>query len=75
VTRARNAKRSNYALIRQGHVREKLLDRKLEELETREKEYEKVSVNIAPSKQSGKTPLEIQNLSFHYDGKDPLYDI
>lgn len=74
VTRARNAKRSNYALIRQGHVREKLLDRKLEELETREKEYEKVSVNIAPSKQSGKTPLEIQNLSFHYDGKDALYD-
>ena len=42
VERARNAKRSNTALIRQGHVREKMLDRKLEELETREEEYKKV---------------------------------
>ncbi len=74
VERARNAKRSNYALIRQGHVREKMLDRKLSELETREKEYEKVAINISPAKQSGKCPLEIQNLSFHYDNKVPLYD-
>ena len=74
VERARNAKRSNYALIRQGHVREKMLDKKLEELEVREQEYQKVSVNVSPLKQSGKTPLEIQNLSFHYDGKEPLYD-
>ena len=74
VERARNAKRSNYALIRQGHVREKMLDRKLEELEVREKEYQKVAVNISPAKQSGKTPLELQNISFHYDGKAPLYD-
>lgn len=74
VERARNAKRSNYALIRQGHVREKMLDRKLEELETREKEYQKVAVSISPSKQSGKTPLELQNISFHYDGKPQLYD-
>ena len=74
VERARNAKRSNYSLIRQGHVREKMLDKKLAELETREREYEKVSVNISPAKQSGKCPLEIQNLSFHYDGKEPLYD-
>ena len=74
VIRARNAKRSNYALIRQGHVREKMLDRKLEELEVREQQYQKVEINISPSKQSGKTPLEIQNLSFHYEGKAPLYD-
>lgn len=74
VERARNAKRSNYSLIRQGHVREKMLDRKMAELETREREYEKVSVNISPAKQSGKCPLEIQNLSFHYDNKEPLYD-
>lgn len=73
VDRARAAKRSNTALIRQGHVREKMLARKLEELETREQEYQRVSINIAPSKQSGKTPLEVQNLNFAYPGKDPLY--
>ena len=74
VERARNAKRSNTALIKQGHVREKMLDRKLAELEIREKEYQKVEMRITPSKQSGKVPLEVQNLTFHYPGKDPLYE-
>ena len=74
VERARNAKRSNTALIRQGHVREKMLDRKLAELELREQEYEHVHLDISPSKQSGKTPLEVQNLTFHYDDMPPLYD-
>lgn len=73
VDRARAAKRSNMALIRQGHVREKMLARKLAELETREQEYQRVSINISPNKQSGKTPLEVQKLSFAYPGKDPLY--
>lgn len=74
VERARNAKRSNTALIRQGHVREKMLDRKLAELELREQEYEHVHLDISPSKQSGKTPLEVQNLTFHYDDMPLLYD-
>ncbi|MGN1313319.1 MAG: ribosomal protection-like ABC-F family protein [Candidatus Nanosyncoccaceae bacterium] len=73
VDRARAAKRSNTALIRQGHVREKMLARKLAELETREQEYQRVSINISPNKQSGKTPLEVQKLSFAYPSKDPLY--
>ena len=74
VERARNAKRSNTALIKQGHVREKMLDRKLAELEIREKEYQKVEMRITPNKQSGKVPLEVQNLTFHYPGKAPLYE-
>ena len=74
VERARNAKRSNTALIRQGHVREKMLDRKMAELEVREQEYEHVSLNVSPSKQSGKTPVEVQNLTFHYDDKAPLFE-
>ena len=74
VERARNAKRSNTALIKMGHVREKMLDKKLAELETREQEYKKVEINVSPSKQSGKTPLEVQNLSFHYPGAEPMYD-
>ena len=74
VERARNAKRSNTALIRQGHVREKMLGRKMAELELREEEYQRVTLNVSPSKQSGKTPLEIQNLTFHYADKPPLYE-
>ncbi len=74
VERARNAKRSNTALIRQGHVREKMLDRKLSELEVREEEYQRVALNVSPSKQSGKTPVEVQNLTFHYDDKAPLFE-
>lgn len=74
VERARNAKRSNTALIRQGHVREKMLDRKLSELETREATYAKVSLDLTPRKRGNKTPLEVQNLSFHYPEKPPLYN-
>lgn len=74
VERARNAKRSNTALIRQGHVREKMLDRRMAELELREEEYQRVALNVSPSKQSGKTPLEVQSLTFHYDHKPPLYE-
>jgi ATP-binding cassette subfamily F protein 3 len=73
VERARAAKRSNTALIRQGHVREKMLERKMAELETREAEYGRVRMNITPREIGGKMPLEVQNLSFHYPGADPLY--
>jgi len=74
VERARNAKRSNTALIKQGHVREKMLDRKLSELETREQSYQKVAINISPSKTSGKILLEVQNLCFNYPDSPQLYD-
>lgn len=74
VERARAAKRSNTALIRQGKVREKVLDRKLAELEVREQVYQKVELNIAPTKPSGKVPLEVQNLTFHYPNKPILYE-
>ena len=74
VARARAAKRSNTALIGMGHQREKILAKKLEELGTREQTYARVAMNISPAKQSGKTPLEVQNLSFHYEGGPMLYD-
>ena len=74
VARARAAKRSNTALIGMGHQREKVLAKKLEALETREREYAKVALNITPAKLSGRTPLEVQNLTFAYDGGPLLYD-
>jgi ATP-binding cassette subfamily F protein 3 len=74
VERARNAKRSNTALIRQGHVREHMLEKELMQLEEREQEYQRVEMDISPKKQSGKTPLEVQNLSFGYEGAELLYE-
>ena len=73
VARARAAKRSNTALIGMGHQREKVLAKKLAELETREQDYARVAMNITPAKQSNKTPLEVQNLSFHYPDGPQLY--
>lgn len=74
VARARAAKRSNTALIGMGHQREKVLEKKLAQLETREREYAKVALNISPAKLSGRTPLEVQNLSFAYPDGPLLYD-
>lgn len=73
VERARAAKRSNTALIGMGHQREKVLAKKLAELGTREQEYAHVDLQITPAKQSGKTPLEVQNLSFTYPDGPELY--
>lgn len=74
VARARATKRSNTALIGMGHQREKVLAKKLAELETREQEYARVAMNITPAKQSGKVPLEVQNLNFHYPNGPELYE-
>ncbi len=74
VVRARAAKRSNTALIGMGHQREKVLAKKLEELETREQEYARVAMHITPAQEGSKTPLEVQNLSFAYPGGPQLYD-
>lgn len=74
VARARAAKRSNTALIGMGHQREKVLAKKLAELGTREREYAHVAMKIAPQRESAKTPLEVQNLTFNYPNGPVLYD-
>lgn len=73
VARARAAKRSNTALIGMGHQREKVLAKKLAELGEREKEYAHVDLHITPAVESSKTPLEVQNLTFHYPDGPELY--
>ena len=73
VERARAAKRSNTKLIRQGHVREKMLARKLAELPEREVEYAHVALPIRPAQESTKVPLEVQNLAFGYPDGPELY--
>ena len=74
VARARAAKRSNTALIGMGHQREKVLAKRLAELGTREREYAHVTMRITPTRESAKTPLEVQNLCFQYPNGPLLYD-
>lgn len=74
VMRARNAKRSNTALIGMGHQREKVLEKKLNELGEREKEYARVEIKIEPNERSGPYPVEIQNLTFSYPDSENLYE-
>ncbi len=74
VARARAAKRSNTALIGMGHQREKVLAKKIAELEQRAPASGRVEMRIDPAKPSGKVPLEVQNLSFAYPDAPALYD-
>lgn len=74
VKRARAAKRSNTALIGMGHQREKVLEKRLAALETRETEYARVEIHITPRSVGGRTPLEVQNLSFTYPDGPEIYN-
>lgn len=74
IDKANSASRTNHNLKRMGKDREKKLDKKLEELQIREKIYDKVKLNIKPKNEGPKVPLIVDNLSFNYPGKDLLYN-
>lgn len=50
-----------------GKDREIKLQKKLEELNVREKSYKKLRLNIKPNREGSKIPLKINNISFGYD--------
>lgn len=74
VKRAEQASATNHNLKRLGASRKIQLDKKLSELETRERTYKRVSIKIEPKRRSGNIPLEVSNLSFSYPNKEELYD-
>ena len=74
VMRARNAKRSNTALIGMGHQREKVLAKKLDELEERTRTYKHIDINVSPRDKSGPYPVEVHNLTFAYEQSANLYN-
>lgn len=73
VFKAKQASRTNHNLKRMGQDREVKLEKKKAELERREKEYKKVSMNIEPNREGSKVPLKIEDLTFRYEGKNNLY--
>ena len=73
VKKAESASRTNHKLKRLGQSRKKMLEKKLDELETRDEKYKRVTMKIEPKENSGKIPIEVKHLTFHYQGKSDLY--
>ena len=74
VLKARQASRTNHNLKRMGQDREIKLEKKKAQLEQREKVYKRVKMDIEPKRTGSKIPLSVQNLTFHYDEKENLYE-
>ncbi len=74
VKRARQASQTNHNLKRLGKDREIKLEKKKAELETRDKIYKRVKMNIEPKNAGAKVPLSVDNLTFHYGDKQLLYE-
>lgn len=73
IKKAESASRTNHNIKRLGQSRKKVLAKKLEELETREEKYKTVTMKVEPLEKSGKIPLEVEHLTFHYPNKQDLY--
>jgi len=73
VKKAEQASATNHKLKKMGQSRKKMLEKKLDELETREEKYKTVSIQVDPKEKSGKIPLEVSKLTFHYPNRQDLY--
>ena len=73
IKKAESASRTNHNIKRLGQSRKKMLEKQLDELETREETYKAVTMKIDPLERSGKIPLEVNHLTFHYPNKKDLY--
>ena len=74
VEKARAASATNHNLKRMGKDRERKLDRKIGELQTRERTYSKLNLNIRPTREGSRIPIKVNNISFNYPNKEKLYD-
>lgn len=74
VQKVNQASRTNHALKRVGQDREIKLAKKLSELEKRDRMYKHVKIRLDPKRESAKIPLEVNSLTFHYEGQPKLYD-
>lgn len=74
VQKANQASRTNHNLKRVGQDREIKLAKAIAALEKRDKDYKRVKLRLEPRRESGKVPVEVDNLTFHYPNKPLLYD-
>ena len=73
VQRANQASRTNHAIKRMGQDRAIKLEKKKQELLTRERVYKRVKMDIRPKREGALVPLEVENLTFAYPDELPLY--
>ncbi len=73
ITKAKQASATNHALKKMGQDREIKLEKKKQELLKRDRIYKRVKMNITPKRQGALMPLEVKNISFHYENKPTLY--
>ncbi|MEG2454023.1 MAG: ATP-binding cassette domain-containing protein, partial [Clostridia bacterium] len=74
VQKVNQASRTQHDLKRVGQDREIKLAKKLKELEKREKIYKHIKIRLDPKRESAKIPLEVKDITFHYDGQPKLYE-
>lgn len=75
VEKAKSASRTNHNLKKMGKDREIKLQKKLSELQAREKNYKKLRLNIKPNREGSKIPLKINNISFGYNDKQLINNL
>lgn len=73
VQRAKQASQTNHAIKRMGQERALRLEKKKRELQTRDRVYKRVKMDIRPKREGALIPLEVENISFHYSGQPQLY--
>jgi ATP-binding cassette, subfamily F, member 3 len=73
VQRAKQASQTNHAIKRMGQERALRLEKKKRELQTRDRVYKRVKMEIRPKREGALMPLEVENISFHYPGQPQLY--
>lgn len=73
VRRANQASRTNHALKRMGQERALRLEKKQSSRHSHERVYKRVKMDILPMREGGNTPLQVENLSFHYPDQPYLY--
>lgn len=74
VQRAKQASQTNHAIKRMGQERALRLEKKKRELQTRDRVYKRVKMDIRPKREGALMPLEVENISFHYPGQPQLYE-
>lgn len=73
VQRAKQASQTNHAIKRMGQERALRLEKKKRELQTRDRVYKRVKMDIRPKREGALIPLEVEKISFHYPGQPQLY--
>lgn len=73
VQKAKQASQTNHALKRMGLERAIRLDKKKKTLTKRDKVYKRVKMDIKPNREVARTPLKVENVTFHYPGHPILY--